>query len=326
MKILMFGRGVIASIYGWSLQQAGHDVQFYVRPGRAAEYGDTIDLDLLDARRRPWGRRVVDRWTVRYREDLGANHEYDLIVLSLPHQRLTEAAGFLAPRIGNATVLVLSNIWAEPQDALSPLPLDQLAWGFPMAGGGFGSDGVLRGAILPWVLFGTFGQPPTARETTARNTFQQAGFRVREEPDFRAWLWLHFIMDAGIHAQGLRLGTLAQLAGARADFRQALLTSRELLPLLEARGVDLRRHRRTTLPLRAPTRLTASAMALATRHVALARASLEAHTDPQAEEPRAVCRDTLTEARRLGVAVPRLESMESAFALPKRGESACDPD
>jgi 2-dehydropantoate 2-reductase len=121
-----------------------------------------------------------------------------------------------------------------------------------------------------------------------------------------------------MHTQGLRLGTMAQLVGARADLRQALLTSRELLPLLQARGVDLRRHRGTTLPLRAPSQITASAMALATRHFALARASLAGHTDPQAEEPRAICRDTLAEARRLGVAVPRLESAESTFALSKR--------
>ena len=32
IKILMFGRGVIATVYGWALEQAGHDVEFYVRP------------------------------------------------------------------------------------------------------------------------------------------------------------------------------------------------------------------------------------------------------------------------------------------------------
>ena len=52
MKILMFGRGVIAVAYGWALERAGHEVEFYVRPGRAAEYGAAIDLELLDARRR----------------------------------------------------------------------------------------------------------------------------------------------------------------------------------------------------------------------------------------------------------------------------------
>ena len=44
----MFGRGVIASIYGWALERAGHEVEFFVRAGRAASYGDAIRLDLID--------------------------------------------------------------------------------------------------------------------------------------------------------------------------------------------------------------------------------------------------------------------------------------
>lgn len=315
MKILMFGRGAISTSYGWALEQAGHDVEFYVRPGRAAELGADVALELLDARGVPWGRKVVRSWPVRHRETLGPDDGFDLVVLSLPHHRLAAAAAFLAPRIGTATVLVFGNVWAEPGDAVAPLPLDQLAWGFPQAGGGFGHDGVLRGAILPSVVFGTFGQAPTDRELSARAAFRQAGFRLREERDFRTWLWLHVVSDAGMFAQGLRAGSLARLVGARDDLREALLTSRELLPLLQARGADLRRHRATTLPFRAPSRVVAGGMALITRNVALARASLDAHTDPRAEEPLTLLRDVLTEARRLGVAVPRLESVEPSFTV-----------
>ena len=320
MKILMFGRGVIATIYGWALERAGHDIEFYVRPGRAAVYGKTVNLDLLDARWRVWGQRINQKWPVRYRETLEPDHDFDLIVLSVPHHRLTEAAAFLAPRVGKATVLIFGNIWAEPQAAVAPLPLDQVAWGFPQAGGGFGEDGVLRGTLLPSVVFGTFGQPPTQRERAARQAFRQAGFRLQEQPDFRGWLWLHFVSDAGMHSQGLKLGSISKLIGATGDLREAMLASRELLPLLEARGVNLRRHRGATLPFRAPTWLTAPALAWLLVHFPPARVNVEAHSDPQAEEPRAICRDTLAQARRLGVAVPRLEAAEPNFA--RKGESA----
>ena len=319
MKILMFGRGVIATIYGWVLERAGHDIEFYVRPGRAAVYGETIGLELLDVRRRVWGQRVVETWPVRYREALEPDHDFDLIMLSVPHHRLAQAAAFLAPRVGRATVLVFSNIWAEPRAALGDLPLGQVAWGFPGAGGGFGEDDVLRGALLPSVVFGTFGQPPTDRERAVRGVFREAGLRLQEQPDFRGWLWVHFVSDAGLHSQGLRLGSLAKLIGATGDLREALLASRELLPLLEARGVDLRRHPVGVLPFYAPTWLTAPALAWLLAHVPLARASIEAHADPEAEEPREVCRDTLAEARRLGVAVPRLEAAEPYFAREGEG-------
>jgi 2-dehydropantoate 2-reductase len=317
MKILMFGRGVIATVYGWALERAGHDVEFYVRPGRAAAYGPAVDLDLLDARRRVRGQRVVERWPVRYREELEPDHDFDLIVLSVSHHRLAEAAAFLAPRVGHATVLVFGNIWAEPLAAIGALPVDQVAWGFPMAGGGFGADGVLHGALMAQVVFGTLGQPPTDRERAVRQAFREAGLRIREQPDFRGWLWIHFVSDAGLYSQALRLGSLANLVGATGDLREALLAVREFLPLLEARGVDLRRHRGGGLLFRAPTWLTAPAFAWLTAHIPLARVSLAAHSDPDAEEPREVCRDTLTEARRLGVAVPRLAAAEPNFARDK---------
>jgi 2-dehydropantoate 2-reductase len=45
------------------------------------------------------------------------------------------------------------------------------------------------------------------------------------------------------------------------------------------------------------------------------RTVMEAHANP--EELRAVCRDTLAEARRLGVPVPRLAAAEPYFAAER---------
>ena len=315
----MFGRGVIATVYGWALERAGHDVEFYVRPGRAATYGDAVDLDLIDTRRRVRGQRVVEKWPVRYREILEPDHDFDLIVLSVPHHRLAEATAFLSPRVGQATVLVFGNIWTEPLAAIGALPVDQIAWGFPQAGGGFGADGVLRAALLLSVIFGTLGQPPTGRERAVRQTFREAGLRLKEQPDFRGWLWIHFVSDAGLHSQGLRLGSLSKLAGATGDVREGLLAVRELLPLLKARGIDLRSHRGGVLPFRAPTWLTAPAFAWLTAHFTPARVNVAAHSDPDAEEPREICRDTLAEARRLGISAPRLEAAEPYFAREGTG-------
>ena len=312
MKILMIGRGVIAVAYGWALEQAGHEIEFYVRPGRAAQYGETVDLELLDARRRPWGRRFTAKWPVRYRESLEPDHDFDLIVLSVQHYHFAEAVSFLAPRVGNATVLVFNNLWVEPAAAVDALPAGQVAWGFPGAGGGFGDDGVLRAVLLPVVFFGTLGGPPTGRGRAVRSAFRRAGFRIRENADFRGWLAIHFVQNAGLHTQSLKLGSLAELAGKPRHVREAILATRELLPLAEARGVDLRRHRSDLLPFTAPVRLTAPVLAWVFGHFPPMRTVLEAHANP--EELRAVCRDTLAEARRLGVPVPRLEAAEPYFA------------
>ncbi|KIR61653.1 ketopantoate reductase family protein [Micromonospora haikouensis] len=309
MKILMFGRGVIGAVYGWALERAGHHVEFYVRPGRAAAYGDAIDLDLLDARRLPWGKRVTEKWPVRYRESLEPDHDFELIVLSVQHYSFAEATAFLGPRVGGATVLVFNNLWVDPLAAIDHLPTEQVAWGFPGAGGGFGDDGVLRAALLPAVFLGTLDRPPTAREQAARGLFRGAGLRVRENSDFRGWLAIHFVQNAGLHTQSLRLGSLSTMT--RGDVREAILAVRELLPLVEARGVELRRHRADLLPFTVPVWLAAPTLSWLLARFPPMRRVTAAHANP--EELRAICRDTLAEARRLGVKVPRLEAAEPYF-------------
>ena len=306
MRILMFGRGAIATVYGSVLQAAGHDVEFYVRPGRAAEYGDEVRMDLIDARRGPFRRPVRESVHTTLRETLFPDDGFDLIVLSVGHHRLSEAAGFLAPRIGSTTVLVFGNIWDEPLAAVAPLPADQVVFGFPFGGGGFGDDGVLQAALFPSVIIGRAAATPSPRELEVQTAFRKAGLSVRAERDMRGWLWVHFVSDAGMFAQALRSGSMAKMIGDRRAFRNAFLASRELLPLLEARGVDLSLHRGLMLPFRLP-RFMAAMSAIATARFPLAQASLSAHTDPNAPEARAVLDDTLREARRLGIPVPRLE-------------------
>jgi 2-dehydropantoate 2-reductase len=307
MRILMFGRGVISTIYGRALAAAGHDVEFYVRPGRAAEYGDEVRLDWIDGRRKPFGRRVRESFPTTLRESLDATDGFDLIVLSVGHHRLAEASAFLAPRLGSATVLVLGNVWEEPLAVVAPLPADRVVFGFPQAGGGFGADGVLSGALLSAVIVGVSGSEPTPREQQVFAAFRQAGLAVRQEPDMRGWLWLHFIADAGMFSQALRSGSLANMAGDRRAFRDAFRTTRELLPLLEARGVDLNRHRASLMPFRMPL-LVATVSAWATALVPMARRSLAAHTDPHAEEALTVLDDTVREASRLDIRIPQLKN------------------
>lgn len=313
MKIAMLGRGVIASLYGWALEEAGHHVELYVRPGRTATYTDPVRLDVIDSRRRGGSSKPPVEWTPRYRETLAPDDGFDLVVLSVPHHQVADATAFLAPRIGDATVLMFCNLWQDPTSAAEPLPAGQVVWGFPQAGGSF-DDATLRGVLTSGAIFGQVTGPPTARDAMVRDVFRAAGFTIREKQDLRGWLLLHAVVDAALYSQALPVGSMADLVGDTARLRQAMLTGLELLAVVEARGVDLRRHRRTTLPLRAAL-LSAVAMSLATTRVPAARRALETHSDPDALEPRIVCRDVLAEARRLGISTPRLAAAEPSFQL-----------
>ena len=311
MKILMFGRGVISVLYGWALEKAGHTVEFYVRPGRAAQYGPAVALEILDARRSITGKQVNESWAIRMREELPADHDYDLIIVSVQHYHFEDAAAFLGPRVGEATVLVFNNFWVEPQQAASRFPAQQLAWGFPGGGGGFGEGGALRGALLGKVFFGTFLTDPGPRELAVRELFTKAGFGIVEQRDFRSWLFVHFALNCSMQTEALKAGSAPGAFASGRHRRGLILNMRELVPLLAARSVDLKDQSSYLLPLRLPTWLLGPVMGLAPKLLAPLRVVLDSHANM--EELRSTCRDVLTEARRINVNLPRLEAASSLF-------------
>jgi 2-dehydropantoate 2-reductase len=246
------------------------------------------------------------------REELPADHDYDLIIVSVQHYHFKEAVDFLSSRTGEATVLVFNNLWVEPEQAASPFPTKQLAWGFPQAGGGFGRDGVLRGSLLGKVFFGTLLADPGPRELAVHELFAKAGFGIVMVRDFRSWLFLHFALDCAVHAEALKAGSLPQVFASGRHRRGVILNMRELLPLLEGRSVDLKSQSAYLALFRLPAWLLSPMLGLMPRLLAPIRVMLNSHANM--EELRSTCRDVLTEARRLNVPLPRLEAALSLFS------------
>ncbi|MCD1286105.1 MULTISPECIES: 2-dehydropantoate 2-reductase N-terminal domain-containing protein [unclassified Brevibacterium] len=314
MKILMFGRGVIGTQYAWALETAGHEIDFYVRPGRAADYGPHVDLEIRDGRRRRGDREVRRRWPITMREELTADHDYDLIILSVNHDQMATAVEFLAPRIGKATVLVFNNIWIEPTQAVAGIPEDQIVWGFPGAGGGF-FDSTLRGGMVKTVFLGLLDrEKPSERDRAVHELFTTAGFSVSEVADFRSWLWFHFILDAAIMIGILRSGGFREFVGSPSAVKESMLHVREMIPVLEAKGGTPR------LGAKAVSLIPAGLLGFGLRRLLggdggfgylMDQAMGSGHGNY--EMTSIYPRDVLAEARLLGVPVPRLTALEPVF-------------
>lgn len=315
MKILMFGRGVITTLYGWALEKAGNDVDFYVRPGRAADFGPSLDLDIRDGRGSREGQQIRQTWPVTLREDLEADHDYDLIIVSVNHDQLETAVDFLHPRIGGATVLIFNNVWADPAAAVARLPREQVVWGFPGGGGGY-LDNTLRGGFVRSVFLGDVdGSSGTHRHRAVRELFTAAGFSISDVADFRSWLWFHVILDAGIMVGWLRMGSFDALVRSRPALQEVVRLVREMIPVLKAKGGT------SKLGGAAATYIPAGIIGFAMNKLLtgdnlytfiMDEAQATGHIDFEAKA--IYPRDVLADARRLGVAVPKLEANEPAFA------------
>ena len=136
-------------------------------------------------------------------------------------------------------------------------------------------------------------------------------FKIQQHRDFRGWLWGHFALDAGLLSQALQAcGSVKLVMASASHGRNAILNIRGLLPVLQARGADLKANAELAIA-KLPPWLGAMAFQMIVKFSAPTRAMVESHANP--EELRRVCRDVLDEARKLGISVPRLEAAAPLF-------------
>lgn len=313
MKILMFGRGVISTQYGWAFEKAGHSVTFYIRPESARGYNPEISVKILDARKKLAGVMHREIWTTKVITDIPDQHDYDLIIVSVQHYQFAKVAGFLSPKIGKATVLIFNNFWTDPLQETVLFPKEQLAWGFPLAGGGFDADGVLNGAILPDVHFGTFGTEPTSREKVVRALFTQTGFKIKEHSDFRGWLWIHFAVDAGFFSKVLEVGNVEKVFSSNKHLKDVMLQVRELLQLVEKRGINLSNNVQDIKMYRRPAWLGSLMVRFLLKISPPFTTMVYSHNNP--EEAISYGRDVLKIAKELNFKLPLLESKSKKFEV-----------
>ncbi len=313
MKILIFGRGIIGALYGWALEQSGNTVEFYVRPDRAAQNGPVLPVRFYDARFKFRGTLVQESWPITQIEEISADHNYDVIIISVQHQLFAQAAKALTGKAGNATLLMFNNFWTDPLLAVSSLPTDQLAWGFPGAGGAFDTHGTLHGGLLKQVQFGTFGADPSAREVAVRQLFSAAGFKIKEHRDFRSWLYMHFAANAGIHLEALRANSVRAVFYSKTHAQSAIRSTQELLPLLNARGVDTTVDASDLALYKLPPWVGARVLKMSVTFFPPLTAAI-LHNEPR-EELKRFCQDVLFEAHRLGVELPSFEASSSLFEV-----------
>lgn len=101
MRILVLGAGALGGYYGARLLEAGADVRFAVRPGRAAQ----LARDGL-AVHSPLGNIARPVQTVPAGQVAQSGHAFDLVLLTCKAFDLDDAIATIAPALGPATVVL----------------------------------------------------------------------------------------------------------------------------------------------------------------------------------------------------------------------------
>ena len=312
MRILIFGTGVIGTVYGYALGQAGVDVTHYVRPGKKQALERGVSMRLLDGRlKRPREAGVL--YKPRIIEILSPADDYDFYIVSVRHYQLDAVLPILKNNIGRADVLFFNGNWAGFETIDPILPRTKYLWGFPVAGGGYTPDGTLNAALLDEVRLGELDGRSTSRLETLKGMFEQARLKVDVRQDIQHWLWVHFAINTGVIGAAFKVGGATQLLNSIPGLHDAILAGREALEVCQARGVDVKSFA-DARSFYLPAWLGAITVWSMMKTNKPARKIFETHT--AMDELREMYYDLLKTGRELNVAMPHYLSMQKYVRDP----------
>jgi len=188
MRILIYGAGVIGSLYAAYLFEAGYSVSVLARGERLR------DLKQIGLRYFRYGKIQCANITVI--EELNPSDDYDFIFLTVREEQLCTALISLCGNV-SPTIVTMVNT-TEPYAELDALcGSGRLLPAFPGAGGGF-TNGVLDAGLTPSIIqpttFGEIDGRSSKRVKTLKGIFTKARIPCQIVKDMHIWQICHLAM------------------------------------------------------------------------------------------------------------------------------------
>ena len=184
MRILIFGSGVIGSLYGALLAKAGNDVSVYAR-GRRLE---SLAQDGLLYKSK--GR--IQKAPVKVLSKIRPEDRYDLVFLTVRENQLHAALEELRQNSSPTIVTMVNSLESYDQwEAICGL--GRVIPAFPGAGGGF-EGSVLDAALTPRLIQPTTFGKTDGRERELARVLRRAKVPYQIVTDMHAWQLCHLAM------------------------------------------------------------------------------------------------------------------------------------
>src|SRR3984885_15453091 len=231
VRILIFGTGVIGSVYGEMLLAAGHDVVLLARGGRLRDLRES-GLVLQEAQT---GHRTALSVTVVAAPEPG--DQFDLVVAPVRRDQLPDTLPLLTALSGGPDVLFFGNALGRVSELASALG-GRAVFGFPAVGG------ARDGATIRYVLIrqqktmlGEASGAATPRLRQLQSVFSAAGFPTTMSADVPGWLTAHAAFVVPIAYALYRDDTdAALLSKDPVTVRQMVRATRQAFHALRAAG------------------------------------------------------------------------------------------
>ena len=235
MRVLVFGAGVLGSLYAARLKESGQDVTLLARGLRAEQlrrYGVVLE-DETTGRRSETIMPVIT--------ELAANDIYDVIFVIVRRDQLSSTLPQLVEN-RSPSVLFMVNNAGGPAPLVRALGQDRVLLGFPGAGGTREGHIVrcrlVSGSTQPTTL-GELGGAVTPRLRQIAAVLRGAGFPTAFSPDMDAWLKTHAVLVCPIANAFYFAGDNYRLAQSNEGLHLLIGAVREGLRALGKLGIPI---------------------------------------------------------------------------------------
>ena len=191
MRTLVYGAGVLGSLYAAILKKAGKEVSILARGKRLEElkqHGLIVE-NLLEERTISTPIDLVD-------SRLSEEHDYDLILVVMQKTQVESILPDLSKFSKNATVVILGNNGTGNEEYKEKLDPKRIILGFPSAGGK--RDGHIMRVVFDSkkssIIIGETSGKVTERIKKIQSFLEEAGIPVKLSKNIDAWLKVHIAL------------------------------------------------------------------------------------------------------------------------------------
>jgi 2-dehydropantoate 2-reductase len=235
MKILIYGAGVLGSLYAAKLQAAGEEVWLLARGQRLTdlqENGLVLEDEITSQRTTSY---------LHFVDNLAPEDRYDLAIVLMRKNQVSAILPVLAENQRIPSILFMVNNAAGAEAWAQALGRERVLLGFP-GGGGAREGAVVRYAIAPAqpTSLGELDGQFTPRLLEIAGVFEAAGFPVALQTNMDAWLKTHVALVSPMaNAIYMAGGDNYRLARTRDGLVLLVRAVREGFKVLRAQGIPL---------------------------------------------------------------------------------------
>ena len=316
-KFLVFGAGVLGSLYAARLKQSGQDVTLLARSTRLRdikEHGIVLEHALS-------GKREVVKVPVV--EHLASNDAYDLIVVLVRKDQVSSVLPTLASHKATPNILFMVNNPSGYADWANAIGSERLVLGFAGAGG------TRVGNTVRYVVVSRFLQPTTfgevdgsssARLKEIMHAFRGAGFPTAFTSNMDAWQkthvgWVSPLANA-LYMVNCNNHVLARSAHVA---RLAVRAVREGFGVLRTLGIPVTPAKLRMWEWMPESLLVRSLMLAADTHYF--RTVIVEHTLAATDEMRQIAEEFRTLAVSASFATPAMDELRSFIPRPDQNDA-----